>query len=289
MNFTWNHSSDSWRIEQTWTMEKDTPLTSSEQSELDVYMQSRITHSDDVYQYNRSSIEPSAQLRERLKIPLHKKVAILFTNVLWDAASSDRDILFSSPIDWVTKTIELAQNYSSDLHLVIRIHPAELVIGTQQRFQDVLSKLVPMIPSNVTVLTPDVDINSWTLYDLGDVGLVHTTTAGLEMVMKGKPVIVVSETHYRDKGFTIDPSNIQEYRAIFENLDSLNLSSQSQALALKYAYLVLLKYQYQFPFIDMDKNKQITLNHKSIHEVLQHSQFKHLIDCIGNQTPIMNP
>ena len=44
-----------------------------------------------------------------------------------------------------------------------------------------------------------------------DLGIVHTTTSGMEMPLVNVPVVVVSNTHYRGKGFTIDVENKEDY------------------------------------------------------------------------------
>ena len=45
-----------------------------------------------------------------------------------------------------------------------------------------------------------------------------SSTTGLEMAIKGKPIIVAGNPHYRDKGFSYDPSSREEY---FKILDSI--------------------------------------------------------------------
>jgi hypothetical protein len=49
-----------------------------------------------------------------------------------------------------------------------------------------------------------------------DVGLVYTSTTGLELGLRGTPVIVAGETHYRDKGFSIDVTSPEEFHAALD-------------------------------------------------------------------------
>ena len=92
-----------------WAREHENPMSETDDEELDAYLASRLTHSEDVYQYNSGEKQSRVQLREQLGIPEGKRIYVLFTNVLWDAASSERDLIFSSPVEWVAKTIELAR------------------------------------------------------------------------------------------------------------------------------------------------------------------------------------
>lgn len=289
LNFSWELSSDQWSIDQVWATEGEIGITKDQEIALEKYLNTRIMHSDDVYVYNRGLPSSAGTLRDELGIKKNTKVVVLFTNVLWDAASADRDIVFNNPVDWVEKTIEFVADHRELMHLVVRIHPAELVIGTNDGFSDIIRKKFLRLPSNVTVLPPDSEINSWTLYELADIGVVHTTTAGLEMALRNKPVIVVSKTHYRDKGFTEDPVNAKEYFELLGHEGEESRINRQVALAKKYAYLMFIKYQYQFPFVDFSDAGNMVLNEIQFKKLSDHPQIVNLISSIVNRTPILNP
>ncbi|MDB4492506.1 hypothetical protein N9200_00665 [Akkermansiaceae bacterium] len=289
LNFSWTHSTDRWSIDDVWEECGSIPLRPEEEKVLDKYLQTRRNHSEDIYQYNRGVPTTAELLRQKLNIPEQKKILVLFTNVLWDAASSERDIIFESPIEWVSRTIEIAEEHQESLHLILRIHPAELVIGTEDGFQQIIESYFPKLPQNVSLLPANSDVNSWTLYELGDVGIVHTTTAGLEMAMEKKAVIVVSETHYRNKGFTIDPTSADEYTQLILN-SKINESQQiNSRLAKKYAYLIFIKYQFYFPFVSMDRQGRWMVQSTEFKDIISDPQFSHLIDCLDNRKGVLNP
>jgi hypothetical protein len=54
------------------------------------------------------------------------------------------------------------------------------------------------------------------LIEIADLGIVYTTTVGLEMAMSGVPVVVAGQTHYRNKGFTLDPDSWDSYFALLD-------------------------------------------------------------------------
>jgi hypothetical protein len=88
--------------------------------------------------------------------------------------------------------------------------------------------------------------------ELASVGLAYTTTVGLEMAMRGVPVIVAGRTHFRGRGFTLDPANWDQY---YESLDRLleapdrhQLSPEQVEAAWTYAYLFFFKYPFDFPW-----------------------------------------
>ena len=249
LNFTWNQSSDKWDISKIWEQKKDIPLTADQLKKVNEYLKSRIQHSGDRLVYNFGDQESPEKLADRLKIRLDKPVYTLFTNVLWDAASSQREIVFKNPVEWVVETIRWFEA-NPELQLLVKIHPAEVVIGTRQPFIDVLKEHIKQIPENVVIIPPDEKINSWSVYDITDLGIVHTTTAGMEMPLVGVPVVVVSNTHYRNKGFTLDVNSQEEY---FETLQDFGVHRQKVSdfeknLAKKYAYYLFEEYQFRFPF-----------------------------------------
>jgi len=73
------------------------------------------------------------------------------------------------------------------------------------------------------------------LIQAADLGLVYTTTVGLEMAMSGLPVIVVGQTHYRGKGFSIDPENWEDYSnrlsGALKDIGSVELNEEKVDLA----------------------------------------------------------
>ena len=145
------------------------------------------------------------------------------------------------------------------------------------------------MPENVTVLEPDSEINSWALYDLCDLGLVHTTTAGLELALQGKPVVVASDTHYRGKGFTIDPDSYENYEKALVDVSDQNMTANQRQLARKYAHLSLVRYQYRFPWITMGKEKRTVISANNLDDIVKDEQFIHLHNCILERKPILNP
>ena len=143
------------------------------------------------------------------------KTVILFTNLVWDSAVIGMDIGFSSILDWVETTVREFEQHPEHT-LVIRIHPAETKLsGRESREQmiEALAKRIPVFPSNVTVIPPEENTSTYELMQEADIGLVYSSTTGLEMAMLGKPVVVAARTHYRGKGFTGCGSRHQRLQA----------------------------------------------------------------------------
>ena len=102
------------------------------------------------------------------------------------------------------------------------------------------------IPENIHLISAEDQTNTYDLLEIADVGLVYTTTVGLEMAMSGVPVLVVGQTHYRGKGFTFDPSTWEDYFSMLvsfgQDRESFRLTSEQIELAWQYAYIFFFEY-----------------------------------------------
>jgi hypothetical protein len=72
------------------------------------------------------------------------------------------------------------------------------------------------------------------------------------MAMSGVPVIAIGQTHYRGKGFTLDPDSWEAYFRLLDRAlsapEALRLSSTQVELAWEYAYRFFFEYPHPFPW-----------------------------------------
>jgi hypothetical protein len=70
------------------------------------------------------------------------------------------------------------------------------------------------------------------------------------MAMNGIPVIVCGQTHYRKRGFTLDPTTWDEYYALIEQAlkGTTNLTGTQIETAWEYAYRFFFEYPLEFPW-----------------------------------------
>jgi glycosyltransferase involved in cell wall biosynthesis len=142
------------------------------------------------------------------------RLVSLFTNLTWDTAVIGRDNAFPGIREWLKASIDLFAERPEDT-LVIRIHPSERHLPSK-RTRDSLeeyvrTRLAPLPPNVVLVGAEDLT-SSYPLMAESDLGLVYTSTTGLELALCGTPVVVAGSTHYRGKGFTVDVSSPEEFR-----------------------------------------------------------------------------
>jgi hypothetical protein len=190
-----------------------------------------------------------AQVRHTLGLD-QRRIILLATNVIGDSLTLGRQVFSDSMTDWLERTVRYFAT-RPDVQLVARIHPGEMITKGPS-VADVVHKALPSIPENIHLISADAKVNTYDIVEIADLGLVYTTTVGMEMAMSGVPVIVVGNTHYRSKGFTLDP---QSWEAYFEMLKGMlekpglyRLTKAQVDQAWKYAYYFFFDYPHPFPW-----------------------------------------
>lgn len=286
--FNWNKTGDSWDVSEEWQKVKDKDLTVEQLNEINGYLDSRISHKNDVFVYNFGKETSQQETINYLGLDADKPIYTLFTNVLWDAASAQREIAFKNPIEWVIETIKWF-NENPEKQLIVKIHPAEVVIGTNMPFYDIIiGRITPN--NNIRIIKPEEKVNSWSIYDISELGIVHTTTAGMELPLVNKPCIVVSKTHYRSKGFTLDVNSKEEYFQLLGNFNSESIDfKKNKNEAIKYAYLLFIRYQVPFNMFYEEVSTNIRGYRKNtINEYFEDEVFHNIICSIETRKNILN-
>jgi hypothetical protein len=221
-----------------WSRWRDVPLRPEEDARLDAYLGDR--------RHGRKTIDRfwKDPLFEGVERRGGGRLATMFTNLTWDSAVIGRERAFPSMRAWIAETVELFRSRPGD-QLVIRVHPAEVRLPgkmTREAIEPFLARRFTVLPPNVTVIGPDDDRSSYSLREQRALGLVYSSTTGLEMAMAGKPVVVAGETHYRGKGFTVDPATPQEFRdTVIGLLDRPETSRPDIEMARRYAYFLFFR------------------------------------------------
>jgi len=108
----------------------------------------------------------------------------------------------------------------------------------------VVKEVFPHLPEHIRLIGPKEQVNTYDLIEVADLGLVYTTTVGLEMAMSGVPVIVAGQTHYRGRGFTFDPDSWVTYLktlgSMLHNPEAYRLTREQVESAWHYAYSFFL-------------------------------------------------
>jgi hypothetical protein len=187
----------------------------------------------------------------RLSLGLDQRpVVLLATNVIGDSLTLGRQVFSDSMTDWLERTARYFAK-RRDVQLVARIHPGELITKGPS-VAGVIRKALPTMPENIHLVPANAEINTYDIVEIADLGLVYTTTVGMEMAMSGVPVIVVGNTHYRNKGFTLDPDTWEAYFELLSKIlldtSKFHLTQQQVEQAWNYAYRFFFEYPHPFPW-----------------------------------------
>jgi len=196
------------------------------------------------------SSQGAQETRKLLKLD-DRPVVMLAANVLGDSLTLGRDIFAASMTEWITKTVQYFAK-RTDVQMVIRVHPGEKLVPQAKSMGTVVREVLPEIPSHIHIIGALDNINTYDLIEIADVGLAYTTTVGLETAMNGRPVISCGETHYRGRGFTLDPNTWDEYYATLEqvlaDIPAHQLNEKQTEFAWNYAYRFFFEYPRPFPW-----------------------------------------
>ena len=240
--------------------------------------------------FNHGSEEARSDVFANLGLDETKPTFVAFTNVLWDAASAHREIVFPDPTTWILESIAWFAE-RPDRQLVVKIHPAEAVVGTNQPFASIIRDRFPSLPSNIYIIEPEQKTNSWSIIKIADLGLAHTSTVGMEMPLEGVPCAVLSRTHYRGRGFTIDVNNRDEYFHLIENWNRDDHDiEEMRTLAKRYAFLLFERYQLPFPFFTEAGHTDVrSMNFSSVSNLANHPVMKLITDSIEEKRDFLLP
>jgi hypothetical protein len=200
-------------------------------------------------QWQKTPSEGASSIKGKIGLD-DRPIILMATNVMGDSLTLGRQVFSKSMAQWINRTIQYFIQIP-DIQLVIRIHPGEALVK-HGSIHEMIKNSLPELPEHIHVIEPEADVNTYDLMDLASLGLVYTTTVGLEMALRGIPVVVSGKTHYRDRGFTYDPGSWVQYFKILNlllgNIQSERLTAEQVDLAWKYAYLFFFEYSYPFPW-----------------------------------------
>jgi hypothetical protein len=235
-----------------WAAFKDRPIPDEELEKVRDLFNSR-QNADLWKNFSRQWQVVPSQGGDRVRQDLgldERPVVVLAANVIGDSLTLDRQLFSGSMTEWIERTVQIFAE-RSDLQLVVRIHPGEKYTKGPS-VADTVKKTLHTIPENIHLISADDQMNTYDLLEIADLGLVYTTTVGLEMAMSGVPVVVVGQTHYRNKGFTYDPNTWEEYLSLLtsfaQDQESYILSPERVEQAWQYAYVFFFEYPTPFPW-----------------------------------------
>ena len=240
-----------------WPRWADRPLNAARRRRIEEYLGSREDNRADFYQYFDRLDRDAAAFAARLDVSFdgwRRRVGV-FTNVAYDAARPRAAGAFPNMFEWLTGAVARAARDPRTL-VIVKTHPAErrFIERTPGRWSAAaaLRRALDPLPPNVRIVDPDDNVSTRTLYGLIDLGLVYTSSVGLEMAAAGLPVLTPGTgVHYEKPGIVLTAADPASY---FAALDALLEDPASfrpdHELLLRYAYT--LYFRKSIPFEPLD-------------------------------------
>ena len=259
-------------------------LDTMERKELYDYLGDRFSGNNDEFT-THSMFDNSMEEKniKSLMINKEKKNIFLFSNIEWDVGLMDCHVVFEDLMSWILFTIDSVKN-NKEVHLFIKTHPGEIFGNkTSETVADKILKKHPVLPENVTLIKPEYKIIPYSLFKYIDVGVVLSGTLGLEMSLKGIPVITTGLSPYGRKGFVHEPKSCEEYvDMLFSKNNSISYDRNKLEL---FTYFYFIKKLIPFNLVEKYYGmnmENIGYKIKSIKElgIGKDKHLDHICDCI---------
>lgn len=188
-------------------------------------------------------------LRQRYVGMPDKPTWAILAHVNWDAVFDGAPMAYEAFDEWIIDTIERICSIDG-VNWLVKVHPAEAWDAPETGVQKLLQTRFPNLPPHVRVIPAEEPVSPLDFYHLVDGAVTIYGTAGLEIALLGKPVIVAGEAHYGRKGFTYDALTKDSYRELLSHAGELGpISKERQLLAMKYAYTYFIRRQVPLPAV----------------------------------------
>jgi hypothetical protein len=189
-------------------------------------------------------ILPQQMTRQRLGLSSERKVAVIFPHILWDGSFFWGEDLFDDYTHWFVETMRAACA-NPRLEWVVKLHPAHVVKARKDNYGrpqelEVIESELPTLPAHVTLIHPDTQLSTYSLFQIADYAITVRGTVGIESALFGIPVVTAGTGRYAGRGFTLDSATREEYLEKLATLETRpRLSAAQVELAERFAYGML--------------------------------------------------
>ncbi len=185
------------------------------------------------------------ELIKKYNLNPEKKIAILFSHVLWDAnLFYGKDLFEQGFEEWLIESIKVMVK-NKNINWLIKIHQANKIKFFLEKTKDeyrenkAIKENFGEIPENIKIIYPEDEINPYSLFKIIDYGITVRGTIGTELPCLGLPVLTAGTGRYSGRGFTIDSSQKSEYLEKLAHLEDFpKLKEEQIRLAILHTYIL---------------------------------------------------
>lgn len=179
------------------------------------------------------------ELVTRFSLDRGKPIAVVFSQVLWDANLFYGDDIFEDYGQWFVETVRAACANTA-VNWLVKIHPANVWkrsyenITREYAETALIRNEIGTLPSHVKLISADDDISTLSLFDTIDYGVTVRGTSGMELVCFGKHCVTAGTGRYSGLGFTLDCVDRQQYLSRLANLQNQPPMTPQEVLRAKW-------------------------------------------------------
>jgi len=273
--FFFRHVEEGTRIDfhklsdRAWEARLQKPFTAEEEESLHEFLDRRYHQrvSFDMKRLQKYTGEMD-RFRERYAISDDKPVWGIMAHINWDSVSDYSPMAYASFDEWMIDTIKQISDLPQ-VQWLVKVHPIEAYDNPAAGVQRLIETHFPNLPPHVRMIPAEEDISPLEFFELLDGGITVYGTAGLELALRGKPVVLAGEAHYGGKGFTHDGLDIATYRSLLARVAELPpLTEEQTRLARMYAYSYFVQRQIPLPIVRDPNSIWWNLQHERRHLLL---------------------
>jgi len=255
--------------DRAWQERRATPLTAEEEKDLDVALHTRYHKpvAFDVQRLHRNMGE-TERFRSHYRLDPAKPVWGVMCHINWDSVADYSPMAYASFNEWIIDTVEQVSRIP-EVQWLIKVHPVEASYDREVGVEQLIETRFPNLPPHVKLIPATEQISPLEFFDMLDGGVTVYGTAGLELALAGKPVVLAGEAHYGRKGFTEDGLDVATYRSLLARAGSIGRPTAEQtALARQYAYSVFIQRQVPLPVVRDPHSLWWNLQHEKREQLL---------------------
>ncbi len=260
------------------------PLTLSKKSfkyllnhpKVKTFEQNMMSHLKSQYEnkkwFNRQNllknkkIYTKIEIINKLNLNPKKKIAVIFSHIMYDATFFYGESIFSNYEIWLKETLKTAAK-NKTVNWILKIHPAnqwrnEIESENKSTLEkELVNKLFKKLPENIYIIEATSDISTYSLFNSIDYGLTVRGTIGCELACFGIPVFTAGTGRYSEQGFTIDSKSKKSFENKIENIQKYKrLSKEKIKKARIYTYGSLIAKSIPMDGININYNINNKIN-----------------------------
>ena len=173
------------------------------------------------------------EIFKRYGLDQTKKLAVVFSHVLWDANLFYGEDLFKDYGDWFEQTVKAACE-NDRVNWLIKMHPANLWKrsreGSEGEYAEIsiINDSIGKLPLHVKILDPSASVSTLSLYESIDYAITVRGTAATEAPCFGVPTLTAGTGRCDGFGFTIDSHSCEEYLNKLDTIEKIPKMNSEQ-------------------------------------------------------------